>query len=128
MKTIAIKYVGKKDAETDHLYGTGITWTGHGDVQQVPEDKAAFLLKHPDVWVDGRSAAARKKSPVEEQSFVPERYQEQEDMAPVPAKVHLMPKDDLISYAMTNFGERLSPEITEEQARHEVVRLMHTRG
>ena len=126
--TIPIRYVGKKAEETDHLYGTGIAWTGKGDVQQVPIDKAPLLLAHEDVWEDARSAAVRKKQKLGEAKFIPERYREEDDPVPVAAQVHLMPLEDLTRYALVTFGERFSPEITLDAARTEVVRLMHTRG
>lgn len=126
--SIAIRYVGKKEQMTDHLYGTGITWNGAGDVQDVPEDKAPLLLHHTDVWADARPAAARKKNPVGKAVDDVPRYRDSEEIITPAVKVHLMPLEDLGHYAFTHFGERLDPGLTVEQARGEVVRLMHTRG
>lgn len=54
-----IAYVGLKASRTDTVAGTGIVWDGAGDVQDVPDDAAAKLLKHPDVWaVAGKGAEA----------------------------------------------------------------------
>lgn len=50
MKTVQVEYVGLKDQETDHLYGTDITWIGKGDVRAVPITAWAGMSKHPDVW------------------------------------------------------------------------------
>jgi hypothetical protein len=51
MNTLKVRYVGKKDQETDHLYGTGITWVGLGDVHEVPLTAwAGKMSRHPDVW------------------------------------------------------------------------------
>lgn len=61
MKTVQVEYVGLKDEETDHLYGTGITWTGKGDVHAVPASAWEGMSKHPDVWRlvgDGESTQA----------------------------------------------------------------------
>ena len=50
MKQVQVEYVGAKDQETDHLYGTGITWVGRGDVHTVPATAWDGMKKHPDVW------------------------------------------------------------------------------
>jgi hypothetical protein len=47
---VLVEYVGLKPAETDHLYGTGIEWTGKGDVQEVPAANWSKMRKHVDVW------------------------------------------------------------------------------
>lgn len=47
---VAVEYVGLKPSETDHLYGTGITWVGKGDVQNVPAAAWSRMRKHADVW------------------------------------------------------------------------------
>jgi hypothetical protein len=50
MDTVKVEYVGLKPSETDHTYGTGLTWTGAGDVQDVPIDAWEKMAKHTDVW------------------------------------------------------------------------------
>lgn len=47
---LKVKYVGLKDKETDCVAGTGITWTGKGDVQEVPDKAWDIMARHPDVW------------------------------------------------------------------------------
>lgn len=127
-KTIPIEYVGlKEEGETDHLYGTGITWAQRGDVRHVPEDKAALLLNHADVWADARSEAAQKKSPIEPAVHVAPRLDEQVEEHN-PAKIHLMPKEDLQRYALVEYNERIDPTLSESEMRAEITRLMHTRG
>lgn len=49
--TVRVEYVGLKASETDHLYATGITWRGAGDVQDVPVDSWEKMAKHTDVWM-----------------------------------------------------------------------------
>ena len=59
MSALKVRYVGKKDSETDHLYGTGIVWIGAGDVQEVPADAWLKMAKHTDVWELVESEAAQ---------------------------------------------------------------------
>lgn len=47
---LMVRYVGLKDSETDCVAGTGITWTGKGDVQPVPPKAWEIMSRHPDVW------------------------------------------------------------------------------
>ena len=53
---VAVEYVGLKDSEADHLYGTGLVWHGKGDVQLVPAATWGRMRKHTDVW---RAVAAQ---------------------------------------------------------------------
>lgn len=48
---IKVAYCGKKPSETDHTYGTGLTWLP-GDVHEVSPEKWALLKKHADVWCE----------------------------------------------------------------------------
>lgn len=128
---VPLRYVGKKaSGETDHLYGTGITWDKPGDVKDVPADKAPLLLNHPDVWRDARVSAAKKTDPIEPKEPESKRIHEEEIIPDVAAKVHLMDKTGLVAYALTQFGERLDLDGkgTVESVRTEVVRLINTRG
>jgi hypothetical protein len=56
MTTVQIEYVGKKESEKDHNYGTGIEWIGAGDVKEVPADKWELMKKHTDVWREAATA------------------------------------------------------------------------
>lgn len=61
--TVKVKYVGLKPVKEDNVAGTGITWFGQGDVQEVPLTAWTKMAKHPDVWAradlpEGEAAAA----------------------------------------------------------------------
>ena len=58
-----IKYIGKKPTKQDNVAGTGKTWIGTGDVQEVSDLAAERLLKHTDVFVldDGAATKAEDK-------------------------------------------------------------------
>lgn len=64
-ESVQVEYVGLKDQETDHLYGTGLVWVGKGDVKAVPADKWARMKVHADVWREvGTKPAAAPVVPV----------------------------------------------------------------
>jgi hypothetical protein len=45
-----VRYIGTKPTKTDAVCGSGLTWVGHGDVQEVLEVTARKLATFPDVW------------------------------------------------------------------------------
>jgi hypothetical protein len=45
-----IRYIGDKPFKTDNVALTGVSWNGHGDVQDVPAPAVAKLLQHSNVW------------------------------------------------------------------------------
>lgn len=49
-KNIKVRYVGLKEAHSDHLYGTNQVWIGNGDTQEVPIDVWPKFAQHPDVY------------------------------------------------------------------------------
>ena len=49
-ETIKVRYIGLKPKETDCVAGTGVTWCGAGDVQEVPVSAWAKMQRHNDVW------------------------------------------------------------------------------
>ena len=50
--TTQIRYIGDKSPKRDTIAGTQTVWRGHGDVQAVPDQAAATLLRYPTVWAD----------------------------------------------------------------------------
>ena len=48
-----VAYIGLKPTKSDNVAGTGLTWQ-RGQVHDIVDDaKAAKLLEHKNVWVDG---------------------------------------------------------------------------
>ena len=46
-----VQYIGKKPFHADSLHKSGGTWRGHGDVQEINDEKAMWLVSHhPDVY------------------------------------------------------------------------------
>lgn len=48
--TVQVEYIGAKPSKTDNIGGTGIVWMGEGDVQPVPIEAWAKMMKHTGVW------------------------------------------------------------------------------
>lgn len=127
MKTIRIKYVGRKPEEQDTQFGTG-TWH-QGEVKDVPAAMAPHLLYHSDVWADARSAAAQRKEPVTPAPRQPVRALDRQYEELPLANFAVMTKDQLAHYAHVNLGERIDPEkMTVAQMRSHVINGMRERA
>ena len=50
--TVALRFLGQQPWFVDDLYGTGLMWFGHGDIQPLADiDKARRMAQnHPDVY------------------------------------------------------------------------------
>lgn len=55
-QVVPIVYIGKKDFKTDNVNHTKTVWNKTGSVQPYPLDKAASLLRHPDIWKLGKAS------------------------------------------------------------------------
>lgn len=62
---VKVELVVDRSPFEDANYGTGIVWSGPGDVKEVPAEKWALMEKHSDVW---REAG---KEPVTSDGAVP---------------------------------------------------------
>jgi hypothetical protein len=114
---IDIRYIGIKPEETDHLYGSGLTWK-QGEVKPVDVKIARHLLMHPDVWEDARSKAARKKHPVKAEAPALTKRDKTLDHELPLANLAYMTKDQMAQYAARNLGQRINPEeMSEAQMR-----------
>ena len=99
---VPVKYVGLKDEEVDHIYGSWVTWK-RGEIQEVEDYVAMQLIKHPE-FEDARHHKQKTK-PIE--GVIPERQVEEikdEDLPPLVHSMESMTKDQIAQYARRNFG------------------------
>ena len=137
---IPIGYCGKKDSETDHLYGTNLTWTP-GDVHPVPLSIAVKLLKHEDVYYDARPdegedapgdlAAMAKDAQKDNAPAKTEAddldEQHTHELAPL-VSLEAMNKADIVAYAHRHFGVELPASETKAAMIEQVRGMMGKRG
>lgn len=110
-KLVKLVYVGNKPAAYDNIARSGVTWNGHGDVQEVTDVQAKQLLKFPDQWqlLDiGDEAAVN--APVSLQ--VVDEDGDEVVIAPESLKKPLekMTKAELVAYAKDKWGKPLDPK------------------
>jgi hypothetical protein len=49
--TEQLTYIGNRPFKIDNVCGSGITWLGHGDTQNVERRNIPIYLQHPQVWM-----------------------------------------------------------------------------
>lgn len=93
--TILVEYVGLKPKETDCVAGTGVTWTGLGDVQEVPASAWAIMSQHDDVWklAQAKGPALGDAKPAPEQNAEPPTVNAQENTPDI--AVRILEKEEL---------------------------------
>lgn len=106
MADIPVRYVGAKDKEVDHLYGSWVEFHGYGDVKDVPDWAAVNLLKHPE-FEDARHWKAKNKPIVPEQ--IHEKKEEEEKIEAPLVHLESMTKEAIGQYAHRYFGLDLPP-------------------
>lgn len=119
-----VKYIFRRQAHTDALYGTRIVWDNPGDVRLVPEDVAAKMLaRNPDVYqlgeYSGESAPAVAAKPA-----APDDAARQE----LDLVIRTMDKEALEGYAKTHFGQDLDRRKSVESLRQQVAMLVDQFG
>jgi hypothetical protein len=127
---VPVEYVGAKQSETDHLYGTGLVWSGRGDVQLVPADKWSQMKRHVDVWralegapssLAGAKSTGPKTEPV--QASVPtDVLYGTNHPAEIDIGGKLVPLGDVVreAHAMSKMSVRAWNEL-DDQGRHDLV-------
>jgi hypothetical protein len=127
MSKVLLQYIGPKDRHVDALYDTG-DWLPD-EKKLVDRETASYMLMHPDVWKDARSAAARKKEPITPMAR-PQQYKHHKlDQEPAMANLMAMDKAALAMYAQREFSTRIPAEsMSEQQVRDRVHSLIRSRS
>jgi hypothetical protein len=114
-----ITYIGKRERYTEGTYGSKIEWV-HGETQLVPEGLAVRLLRHKDVYVEGKDtdkvALMLEKPKVEDTQDLRDSINNLND------------PEQLADFAYTNYGQKLDRRKKVETLRSEVISLIDRFG
>ncbi|MCG5533108.1 hypothetical protein LRF89_06590 [Halorhodospira sp. 9621] len=123
-----VKYIGREPTHRDRLYGSGVFWSGPGDVQEVEEEIAERMLKrHPDQYalISGVTDAGQK--PAQEPESGEEDGGGEEDlMVEVRGEFYPLRKlsrDVLAEYAEQRHGVKLDKRRSAQSLAEEIRRL-----
>jgi hypothetical protein len=76
---VRVKYIGAKDFMPDIVTGSGVCWTGYGDVQEVTEEQADKLFVHDDEFAEEAAHNALLETQAEEAAAEAKRLAEIKD-------------------------------------------------
>lgn len=119
MKSIGIKYLGSKDLHVDHLFGTTLVWQ-KGEVHAVPEHIAKKMLVHTGVYAEAKLPKGEDNAEIIDQEMKRQeqenRDRENRDLPPM-LDFQEMDKQSMMNHAQRYFGEKLAPQMKEENMR-----------
>lgn len=136
---VTIKYEGNKDQFVDNIYDSNLTFE-YGQERTVSADLAGKLLKHPEfkrVELDAPQLSnpidTNPKDDTDEVTKLADQKKKEQEEAEnatldAIALVNQLDKDALNDYAMKNFNEKVSKNLSLENARKKVINLIETQG
>lgn len=126
---VPVKYIGKRPFYRDGTYQTGMTFT-HGETKPVPAEKAALLLRHPDVYVMGEMSAI--VVPEEPAAAVTKSVKKDDDdqvTQDARDQINAMAdKDSVANYVLATFAQNLDRRRSLEVLKAEAIRLIDQLG
>lgn len=117
---VGIKYIGTREAHTDNLYGTALTWNP-GQVHNVADDVAARMLAHADVYAEAKPVKGEEPAT----QGVLAKMEDPSHMLP---NLDGMGKPDLIAFAQQHYNEKLHHAMSEENMRNKILTLIQANG
>ena len=126
---IKIVYVGKKPIAYDNVAGSGKSWAGHGDVQEVTEAQAKKLLKFPDQWQLADAADVEAlDAPVSTEVTGENGESVQVDNADLKKPLEKMNKTELTALAKQTWDKDLDPAMTKKAMIDQIEEWQHELG
>lgn len=141
---IVVVYIGRKETYTDHLYGTGLSFT-KGQERAMPADIARKFLRHPDMFEEG-SAKAVADAPAQPdkvedkdeddttrqlaaaKKLEDENREKENRILDLKQQINIMTKDSLAEYAMTNYKQNLDKRKSVAELRQAVTGMIDQYG
>lgn len=140
---VVVAYIGRKESYTDHLYGTGLSFT-KGQERAMPADIARKFLRHADMFEEG-SAKAVVEAPAQQdkvedkdddtarqlaaaKKIEDEQRDKENRVLDLKQQINIMAKDSLAEYAMTNYKQQLDKRKSVAELRQMVTGMIDQYG
>ena len=142
---IVVVYIGRKPTYSDHLYGTGLSFT-KGQERAMPADIARKFLRHPDMFEEGSAKvvadAPAQPDKVEDKDedddttrqlaaakkLEDENRDKENRILDLKQQINIMTKDSLAEYAMTNYKQNLDKRKSVAELRQAVTGMIDQYG
>jgi hypothetical protein len=139
---VPVKYIGRRDTFTDHLYGTGLVFE-KGQVRNLPSELARKFLRHGDQFAenvaregeqqivqateepDQDDTAAKLADAQKLQELERDKESQLQDLK---VQVNAMTKASLGQYALTNYQQKLDQSKTVAELRAQVIGMIDQFG
>jgi hypothetical protein len=123
MQQTAVQYVGARERYKEGCYGSGIEFE-KGQTLLVPNELAAKLLRHPDVYAPGEVTVAQPATipPQDPNKVSDPEVENVRDM------VMNMDLDTLSDFSMTHYRVKLHPRQSVGNARKKVLQMIDLYG
>jgi uncharacterized protein YjlB len=123
---IAIRYIGHRSFYVEGAYGSKIEFI-KGETVLVPDDLAAKLLKHADVYELGADTEAAQPAIIPSPN--PNQEPEEDIQSARDLVANMDTVDALVEFAATNFsGRKLDKRLSIPKLRREVTRFIDLYG
>lgn len=136
---IPVQYIGRKEAYTDHLYGTGLAFE-KDQVRGLPTEVARKFLRHADMFKEAGEGAVVTEpvKPLDQDDTAKaldeaakrQREDQDKENALIDLKQHVsnMTKNALCEYAMTNYRQKLDSRASVADLRQQVTGMIDQFG
>lgn len=135
---VPVRYCGRRDVWTDHIYGSGLSFT-KGQTRSLPAELARKLLRHTDVFVAGEveaETAAEVEAPEDDTADLleeaeakrAEQEKERSALQDLRDQVMLMDKTSLERFAKTNYRQDLDKRKAVTALREQVIGMIDQFG
>lgn len=136
---IPVQYIGRKEAYTDHLYGTGLSFE-KDQVRGLPTEVARKFLRHADMFKEAGEGAVVTEpvkpldqddtSKTLDEAAKRQREDQDKENALIDLKQHVsnMTKNALCEYAMTNYRQKLDSRASVADLRQQVTGMIDQFG
>ncbi|MCZ4321448.1 RyR domain-containing protein [Pseudomonas anguilliseptica] len=136
---IHVQYIGRKEAYTDHLYGTGLSFE-KDQVRGLPTEIARKFLRHGDMFQEAGEGAVVTEpvkpldlddtSKTLDEAAKRQKEDQDKENALIDLKQHVsnMTKNALCEYAMTNYRQKLDSRASVADLRQQVTGMIDQYG
>lgn len=133
---IQVQYVGQREAFTDHLYGTELTFRSE-QVRTLPARIATKFLRHTDLFKrsnkpmekEGETLRDNTDTMLEDSDKNKKQREEHEaQIHDMVDRINSMDKTSLTEFANEKFGHKFSQRTKVDDMRKETVSLIHRFG
>lgn len=125
-KFVRIEYIGRREPYKDAVCGSGVVFIQKGDVQLIPADAAAKMLKHPTVYRLAEAVETvvpevqESEQQIDLENKAKEAAEKEREDQDTRTSILMMDKEALARFAQTHFRQKLDKRSSVDDMRRQV--------